>query len=190
MFLFCFLFCVFSHRCFLYFSITGRHQMSLINKQRAIRRLVLHNVQQCQVMMKARTFNDILVSDGNVLLDDGVSDDLKYILQYHMGLYSLQNQGDFVLERDDDWEYRISHMTFVDHRIWFMMCFHTKLPEDEPERIETIDLTNDDSDSEETDIDEFIDDVDISVGEYDTDEEDCEDCHAGQCNFHINHDDD
>jgi len=162
--------------------------MSLINKQRAIRRLVLHNVQHCQVMMKARTFNDILVSDGNQLLDDGVSDDLKYVLQYHMGLYSLRNQGDFVLESDDGWEYRISHMTYVDNRIWFMMCFHTKLPEDEPERIETIDLTNDDNDTE-SNISDFIDDIDISVGSDDTEAEDCEDCFHGDCHFHSDDDD-
>jgi len=168
--------------------------MSLINKQRAIRRLVLHNVQHCQVMMKARTFNDILVSDGNQLLDDGVSDDLKYVLQYHMGLYSLRNQGDFVLESDDGWEYRISHMTYVDNRIWFMMCFHTKLPEDEPERIETIDLTNDDSDEEfEADIFPFTDDVDFSEGEEtlgddDTDDEYCKGCRDGNCDEHLTDD--
>ena len=164
--------------------------MSLINKRRAIRGLVLRNIQHCQVMMKARTFNDIIVSDGNQLLDDNVSDDLKRILQYHMGIYSIQNMGDSVMDRTEDYEYSIQHTNFVDNRIWFVMCFHTKLPEDEHERVEVIDMTNDsDSDETETDIGSFIDDVDISVGEYDTDEEDCEDCRDGECNFHINHDD-
>jgi len=163
--------------------------MSLINKQQAIRRLVLSNVKHCQVMMKARTFNDIIVSDGNELLDDNVSDDLKYILQYHMGLYSIQNQGDFVMDKTADWEYRISNMTFVDNRIWFMMCFHTLAHNDyyEEERVEVIDMTNDSDTEDETN--SFIDDVDISVGSDDTDAEDCEDCFHGDCSFHINHDD-
>ena len=169
--------------------------MSLINKRRAIRGLVLRNIQHCQVMMKARTFNDIIVSDGNQLLDDNVSDDLKRILQYHMGIYSIQNLGDMVMDRTQDYEYHIQHTNFVDNRIWFVMCFHTIPPEDEEERVEVIDMTNDsDSDETETDIDSFIDDVyfsagEESIGEYDTDAEYCEDCREGDCPLHRNDDD-
>jgi len=210
LFLFCYvLFFVlcFSHRCFLHFSITGRHIMSLINKQRAIRRLVLHNVKHCQVMMKARTFNDIIVSDGNQLLDDDVSDDLKYVLQYHMGLYSIQNQGDFVMDKTEYWEYRISNMTYVDNRIWFMMCFHTIRPEDEEERVEVVDMTNDevvevvDMTNDEVEIVEVVndrydyDDVYFSEGEEtlgdeDTDDEYCKGCRDGNCDEHYTDDDD
>jgi len=169
--------------------------MSLVNKRRAIRRLVLHNVQHCQVMMKARTFNDIIVSDGNQLLDNDVSVDLKFILQYYMGMYSIQNMGDSVMDRTEDYEYSIQHVNFVDNRIWFMMCFHTKLPEDERERVEVVDMTNDD-DEEVVDMTEDSDDdntvlqgVDFSdgetLGDEDTDDEYCKGCRDGNCDEHL-----
>ena len=98
-------------------------------------------------------------------------------------------------------------MTMVEGRVWYVLCFHIKREENNSDS-EVIDLTKDED--EEGYDDEIMDDdslpihrrnlnidshsigdetmslieQDIELGEYDTEEEECEGCLIGHCEAH------
>ena len=100
---------------------------------------------------------------------------IKVMLNYHIMEGALRRYGDYVDVRKPSYSLHIMCIGMMEGQLAYNMCFHTEMDDNSLaplpiQRREVIDLTNDDSDTES----EY--EESISLGEYDTDEDDCEDC--------------